>query len=204
MNVRKDEGKCATCLGPIIFAKTGRLRIYCTRCRDVRKNESRKTVDKRATQRESRRLRDAQRRADPALYALWQARWKADYAKRAVGITKGSCADCYVEITILPKGKNRSRCVECTRQHDARVSKAWCAKNAHRLADYATAHPRSAEHQREKSKRQRSRLCDSYVRDLIRQDTSIPIGAVPVELIEAKRLFILIQREIRKLNEKHS
>ena len=60
---------------------------------------------------------------------------------------------------------------------------------------------RYIEMERLRSKKARDKLTDAYVVSVLRGNGKLLIKDAPKELIEAKRLQILIQREIKNLNK---
>lgn len=92
------------------------------------------------------------------------------------------------------KTKLIRKVVEWQKENKGRYKKRleeWKMKN----------YSRYIEMERLRSKKARDELTDAYVVSMLRGDGKLSIKDVPKELIEAKRLQILIQREIKNLNK---
>ena len=103
--------------------------------------------------------------------------------------------------------KNKKRLAEYMREYRAKNKKRLAeqrreyeAKNKERRREYGAKNKERIAEQRREYK---VKLSDGYVRSLITQASALTARDIPIELVELKRIQLIIEREVRN-NERNS
>ena len=119
------------------------------------------------------------------------------------------CTKCKVEKDESLFSKNRSRCdglSSICKDCHAKYCVKYYSNNKDKLRDYSTTYrlnnlEKTREAARLGVKRSADDLSRMYIIKLIKQNTRLKPKDIPIELIEAKRMQMMINRKLKEMNK---